>query len=139
MLERRDYAKGEMVDKLLQKGITPSDAQAVADRFEELGLINDERFAGIVARHYAAKRFGPGKIKSEFVKRRVPKEYWESALEEIAENNEDGAYAALCIKLRGKEPNRDAVRKASNSLCRRGFSWDDINSAVNRFLSEGEF
>ncbi|NMD44415.1 MAG: regulatory protein RecX, partial [Clostridiales bacterium] len=45
MLERRDYAEGELVDRLRQKGIEEETAAKAAERLTELGLINNKKFA----------------------------------------------------------------------------------------------
>ncbi len=138
LLERRDYAEGELIDKLKQKGIEEEAAAKAADRLTELGYINDKKFAAVLVRHYSAKGFGPGKIRSEFIKRRVPRDLWDGALSEFPESV-DEIYNLILKKLGTKERNRENIRKASASAARRGFSWEEINDAIQRLLYDEDY
>ena len=88
-------------------------------------------------RHYAAKGFGPGRIRNELYRRGVPRELWEAALEELPEQD-DEIDRLLRRKLRGDVTDRDAVRKATDYLYRRGFRYEDIRAAVERLRMEAE-
>ena len=110
-------------------------AEAVADRLTELGLLNDEEYARTVARHYAAKGYGPRKLRDELYRRGVPREYWEDALTE-AETDDSQIDRLARQKLRGAEPTRENLKKVSDYLARRGYGWEEISSALER-LREG--
>jgi SOS response regulatory protein OraA/RecX len=45
-------------------------------------------------------------------------------------------YAYLVTKLRGAVPDKTAMRRATDALYRRGFSWEEIKSALQRYKSE---
>ncbi|HBD86984.1 MAG TPA: RecX family transcriptional regulator [Clostridiales bacterium] len=132
MLERRDYARGELIDRLVKKGESLEDAEAAADRLCELGLINDENYAGIVARHYARKGFGAARIKQELYRRFVPRELWDEALSELPEAD-SVVDALLRTKLRTDDPGPAELKTAADALRRRGYSWDEIKSSIERF------
>lgn len=135
LLDRRDYSRGELIRKLIEKGFEEADAEAAVDRLCELRLINDEGYAAMVARHYAAKGFGAARIRDELRKRLVPRELWDEALSDMPE--QDAAVDALLrSKLKSAAPDRDELRRASDALRRRGFSWDEIRGAVERFQAE---
>ena len=136
LLERRDYGTAELTEKLVEKGAERADAEAAAARMVEYGFINDENYAAMVARHYAARGYGPGRIREELRRRRLGRELWDAALEE-APSDADAAYALFRAKMRGGS-DKDAVRKASAALIRRGFSWDDVRAAAERCLAEME-
>ena len=55
LLEKRDYSEAELSAKLMEKGDDPDSARAAAARMAELGFVNDENYAAMVVRHYAAK------------------------------------------------------------------------------------
>jgi regulatory protein len=137
MLERRDYARDELVDKLMLKGVDEHEAEAVADHFVKLHLIDDERYAGLVVRHYAAKGFGAARIKNELYRRRVPRELWDEALMELPAQD-DTIDRLLRARLKSRKADKDALRRAADALRRRGFSWDEVHAAVERFTSERE-
>ena len=44
--------------------------------------------------------------------------------------------AFLQSKLKGKAPDRATLKKLSDALLRRGFSWQDIRPALNRLGEE---
>ncbi len=58
LLEKRDYSEAELSAKLMEKGDDPDSARAAAARMAELGFVNDENYAAMVVRHYAAKGCG---------------------------------------------------------------------------------
>lgn len=109
-----------------------SRADAVADRLEELGLLNDEAYAAQVARHYAAKGYGARKIRDELFRRGVPREYWDNALEGL-DDPADTIDAFLEKKLRNWTGDPKELKRASDALARRGFSWNDISAALRRY------
>lgn len=114
-------------------------AERVADCLEELGLLDERAYASTVVRHYAAKGYGERRIKSELYRRGVPREYWDEALSEAAP--EDGGEALdtlLDRKLRGAEPTRENLKKASDYLARRGFGWSEISEAIERYKDKYE-
>lgn len=112
-------------------------AEGVADRLEELGLLNDEEYAKTVARHYAAKGYGVRRLRDELYLRGVPREFWDDALAE-AEPDGSGIEQLARKKLRGAEPTRENLKKVSDYLARRGFGWEEISAALERLRSEEE-
>ena len=112
-------------------------AEAVADRLTELGLLDDGEYARTVARHYAAKGYGPRKLRDELYRRGVPREHWEDALAE-AETDDSQIDKLARQKLRGAEPTRENLKKVSDYLARRGYGWEEISSALERIREEYE-
>ena len=110
-------------------------AEAVADRLADLGLLNDGEYARTVVRHYAAKGYGPRKIRDELYRRGVPREYWEDAMEE-REPDESQIDKLARQKLRGAEPTRENLKKVSDYLARRGYGWEEISAALDRLRGE---
>ena len=58
LLNKRDYSRMELIRRLTEKGFEEKDATETVDRLVELHLINDENYAAMIVRHYAAKGFG---------------------------------------------------------------------------------
>lgn len=136
IVEKREVSRRMLIDKLIEKGASPEDAQEVADRLCELRVIDDERFAGMVVRHYAAKGYGRRRIQEELYRRGIDRELWDGALEEMPEED-DTAYRLLCRRLRG-DTSPEAMKKAAAALQRRGFGWDEVRPAMERYQSEIE-
>ena len=135
MLGHRPMSRKEVTDRLKQKGTEGNTADNTADWLESIGALNDEEYARQIVRHYSAKGYGIGRIKDEFYKRGVPRELWDDALEDVPDS-EDTVYKLLLSKIKSEEPDRAEITKAANALYRRGFSWDEIKSAVNKFETE---
>lgn len=112
------------------------DAARAADRLEELGLLNDGEYARTVVRHYAAKGYGVRKLRDELYRRGVPKDHWEEALAEL-EPDDTAVDRLLERKLRGAEPTRENLKRASDYLARRGYGWEEISAAIERYRERG--
>ncbi|MDO4982055.1 MAG: regulatory protein RecX [Eubacteriales bacterium] len=136
ILSKRPMSRMELYKKLLEKGEDETDADYCVSWLADNGLINDESYAGAVARHYAAKGMGAGRIKTELSKRGISRELWEDALDAAPDNSEK---IDKFIASRLKDPNdRAQVGKVGQALYRRGFSWDEIRQALARYNAEVE-
>ncbi len=114
-------------------------AEQIADRMEQLGLLNDEEYGKAIARHYSAKGFGVRKIRDELYRRGVPRQYWDSSLAELAEQESAGQSKLdelVRKKLRGAEPTRETLKKVSDYLARRGFGWEEISAVLENYRLE---
>ena len=121
----------ELRSELVHKGIHPDTADAVTEKLQDLRLLDDAEYAAAVARHYTAKGYGPGKIRAEFSRRGIERDLWEEALESAPQADEQ---IDRLVRAKLKDPDdRDQVRKVSAALFRRGFSWDEIRSAIARY------
>lgn len=138
LLERRDYGSEELCAKLVEKGAEPDEARAAVRYMVRVGFIDDERYAATVVRHYAAKGYGVGRVREELRRRKLDRELWDAALAELPEPDET-VDALLRAKLRGKAADRDTIRKAGAALVRRGFTWEAVKAATDRYLAEMEF
>ena len=133
----RPMSSKELFDRLKEKGETPENAAQAVQWLMDLRLLNDAEYAAMCVRHYAAKGYGPGKIRNEFYRRGIPKELWDDALLALPEQD-DQIDRLLRKKLRSANPDRDELRKASDYLYRRGFHRDEIQAALQRYYAESE-
>ena len=137
MLDRRDYSRAELLKKLVEKGETEDDAAAAVERLAELGFVDDARYAPIVVRHYAAKGYGPQRVKQELQRRGIPRELWDTAMEQMPEQD-DTVDRLLRSKLKSESSDRAELKKAQDFLLRKGYGWEEIRSAVERYNAEIE-
>lgn len=140
----RPLSRKELVDKLTacpprgkdgrERGpiADPDQAREVADWLEDLGYLNDAEYAKTIARHYSAKGYGEQKLRDELFRRGVPRQYWEDALAE-AQPPEEGVDAFLQKRFRGRTPDRQELKRASDALARRGYRWEEIREGLNRY------
>lgn len=130
MLSARQMSAGQLNEKLMAKGATDRQAAEIVAWAIDIGLLNDEEYAKALARHYQAKGYGAYKIKDELYRRRVPRQYWEGALAAL-EDPEEIIDAFLAKKV--KDPaDRKEIKKASDALVRRGFSWSQVAAGIER-------
>ena len=130
---RRPHSEKEVRQKLREKGASEDDIDTVIALCVDYGFIDDAEYAGMIVRHYAAMGFGPGRIRSEFTRRGVPKELWDDAMEEFPDDTA-AIDRLLAARLRGKDANDRRERdKAANALYRKGYSWSDIRAAMARY------
>lgn len=134
LLMRKPQSRKELGRKLLEWEASEEEAEAICDRLEELGYLNEAEYAGRIVRHYAAKGFGERKLRDELYRRGVPRELWEDALAQIEDNSET-IDAFLEKKLKGSHDPKD-IKKASDALARRGFRWPEISDALRRYGME---
>ena len=131
----RMLSRKELTDKLSRKGIDPGTAVETADWLESLGAVDDAAYAGVIARHYAASGYGPGRVRQELQKRGASRALWDDALSQLPDSA-DAIDRFLQKKLSGRTPDRALLKKLSDALLRRGFSWSDIRPALNRLGEE---
>lgn len=136
MLSRRVMSRAEMRRKLIEKGEDEDTAEHVTAWLCDHALIDDESYAAAVARHYAAKGYGAGRVRAELSRRGIERELWDGAICAMPEN-EDKIDKFIASRLHDPE-DRDEVRKLSNALYRRGYSWDEIRRALERHRAEAE-
>lgn len=137
-LSVRSMSRHELRQKLEEKDCPPAQALEIVDRLTELGYLNDAAYAVTLVRHYTAKGYGPYKIREELFRRGVPREHWDEALSQ-AEVPDEAIDTFIARKLRGIEhPDRKDLKRVSDALARRGFSWNDISTALRRYGAEFE-
>ena len=118
-------------------GESPENAEDAAAWLQELHLLDDAQYAAMCVRHYAAKGYGAGRIRSELYRRGIPRELWDDALQELPEQD-DQIDTLLRRRLRSDTPDRDELRRASDYLYRRGFGRDEIRAAIARYQDNFE-
>ena len=137
IINARPMSREELRKRLIEKGETPDNAETCAEWLCQMGLINDAEYAGSVVRHYAAKGYGASRIKQELRRHGVSRDLWDEAMSQMPEQDE---YLARFLRSRLTDPgNRAQVKKVSDALFRRGYSWDQIKHALNEFDTQGDY
>lgn len=135
-LSRRPMSCAELKKKLIEKGEDEDVAEYCVGWLSEHGLIDDESYAAAIARHYAAKGYGPGRVRTELSRRGIARELWDGALDAMPENVDK---LDRFISSRLHDPDdRDEVRRISQALFRRGYSWDEIRRALERHRASAD-
>ena len=132
MIGRRALSKSELQRRLIRGGAAEADAQAAADWLEDIGAVDDPAYAAAVVRDYGRRGYGPARIREELRRRGVPRELWEVALEELPDS-EDILDDLIRKRCRGDLSDPREVKRLSDGLLRRGFSWSQVKEALSRY------
>ena len=127
----------ELTDRLKEKGESPENAEDAAQWLLDMRLLDDAQYAAMCVRHYAAKGYGAGRIRSELYRRGIPRELWDDALQELPQQDAQ-IDTLLRRRLRSDTPDRAELRKAADYLYRRGFGRDEIRAALARYSELSE-
>ena len=112
-------------------------AEETADWLEELGAVNDEAYAGAIARHYGHMGYGKLRVQQELQRRGIDRTLWDDALCELPAAA-DTIRALLEHRTKGRPVTAEEGRKLSAMLQRRGFSWQEIRGVLQEYLSGTE-
>ena len=132
MIGRRALSKSELQRRLVRGGAAESDAQAAADWLEDIGAVDDPAYAAAVVRDYGRRGYGPAKVRQELQRRGVPRELWDEALAELPDSGDilDDLIRRRC---RGDLSDPRELKRVSDGLMRRGFSWSQVRAALSRY------
>lgn len=135
LLSLRDYAKGELVEKLRAESGEEA-ALKTAERLAELGLLDDERFAARYAEQLLREK-GVSARQAVFLLRQkgVAEGTARAAVDACAPDAQSQLAALIERKYAsalagGEERDR---RRVCDALARRGFSYDEIRAALRAY------
>ena len=140
-LMRRAHSVHEMKQKLERRSNNKLLVQVVMARLRENGQIDDARYAKQFARQRTeGRKQGKFRISRDLRARGVPDRHIEAALEEAAEQTDEGAMVRQRIerKLRAYRGEIDEKKMASiyGSLLRAGFSSDVVRRELKAMVKE---
>lgn len=122
MLSRRDYASGELHDKLKLYGYRDEEINACIERASRLRFINDARFATYFIEEQKRRGWGRSKIERELSLRGVSRDDIPGYPDEFF-SEEDDVERALGLLERKTIPEARAFEKLVRHLMGKGFSY----------------
>ena len=120
----------DLQQRLIRKGEDPKQAAEAVEWMVDLKLVDDAETAAQIVRRCAAKGYGMARAKQALYEKRIPKEYWEDALEDYPDQT-DKIVEFLRSRL-GSEADERERKRAIDALLRRGHSYGDIRSALRQ-------
>ena len=131
-LSRRPYGTKELIKKLCEKGHEKEFAEKACERLLELGLLNDEEYARILANDLLErKNYSIKRIKQELGFRGISREIIENTVD-LLDNDPVPRIIILIKKKYINKINDEKGRKRTvDALLRLGYSYSDIKSALN--------
>ena len=135
-LSVREYGSGEMRSYLIRKGASEEQAERIVAELVDRKMIDDERYARVVARHQAFRDKGPSyvlmKLRQKGVQLPLKKvqEIFEETLPESAGSELEMARKVVERRYPRAHEDRAELRKAYQALLRRGFSRDVVRKCL---------
>lgn len=126
-------SKRALEERLVQKGEDPDQARQAVQWMEELNLVDDRTTAEQVVRSCIGKGYGLARARQALYEKRIPKQYWEKAMEGYPDQSEK-IEAFLRSRLDADSDDKQ-IRRAVDALIRRGHSY----GAIRKVLSELSF
>ncbi len=128
LLSVKPRSRTELSERLLEKSDEITIAHVIA-RLEELGYLNDDRFAAsFVSARIATRPLGRSRLRRDLQRRKVPTEVAEQAISQAySETSEETLIdraIAKRLRTRGKPTTRDEAHKLFAHLVRLGFGFD---------------
>lgn len=121
-------SKRDLEERLVRKGENPQQAREAVEWMEDLNLIDDEKTAEQVVQRCISKGYGLARAKQALYEKRIPKRYWEAALEGYPDQAEH-ILSFLRVRLDDNAQDKE-VKKAVDALLRRGHNYSEIRRAL---------
>lgn len=123
-----NVSKKDLQERLIRKGERPDQAIKAVEWMEELDLVDDARTAAQIVSQCARKGYGIARAKQVLYEKRIPKEFWDDALEDYPEQSEH-IMAYLRSRLTGDGSEKE-LKRAIDALLRRGHNYSDIRRCL---------
>ncbi len=138
-LSHRDYGSGELIRKLCQSGIERTLATETVQRLAESGLIDDNRYAKLLARDLQSRKLYPKRrIALALKEKGFSSDVIQSAVESLADEEEQQALELLRKKRYNIGGDPSARNKALAMLSRYGYSYSVSRRAIERLEQEDD-
>lgn len=150
LLTLRDYSRRELSDKLVQKAWEKRErkdqdfaslkqqASDICDRLEELGLLDDERFArSYVDELLRRKHLSKSGLKTALLQKGVARDVIEVVLEDVQIDPVEQIRELLSTKFKNRDLSDEKQKtRTVNALLRLGYRFSEINEALDLELQE---
>lgn len=130
-------SKSDLEHRLIQKGESKEDAKQAVAWMTDLDLLDDEKTAQQIVQRCISKGYGRSRAKQALFEKRIPKNLWDDALADYPDQIEK-ILAFLEIKLGDTWDEKD-LRRVTDSLLRRGHSYQEIRKALQKYSEDKDF
>lgn len=136
-LTAKDRTREELARALARRNVPPDAARVVLDRLEEVGLVDDARYASGLVESVQRRPRSRAVVRKELSDRGVPAEIVEDAIAALdADTERDAALGLARKKAKAVSglPRPVAFRRVSGALARRGFGSSVVMWATAQAL-----
>ncbi|MCR4925595.1 MAG: recombination regulator RecX [Clostridiales bacterium] len=132
IISRREHSRFDLVNKLTQRCCDRETAEKIADKLENIGLLDDLRYSRLLLRELSEyKKMGKNRIKQEFFKHGISREIFDEIIVEVEDNPHQNIKEIIERKYIGRMNDEKGKARAINGLLRMGYSYSDIYSVIN--------
>lgn len=133
LISYRDYTKKELIDKI-KKDTNEESAISAVERMEELGLVNDEKYAKKYAKFLLETKLVSKRHASYMLYQKgVPRELTDIVLEEFYIDPKDQIKQLIEKKYIRNLNSEKGIRRTVNALQRIGHNWSDIKIVLEEY------
>lgn len=138
LISFRDHSRSELKRKLL-RDYGEESVDSTVDRLEELGLIDDGRYA----RRYAAdlidlKHLSERGVRQKLYEKGIERELIDEVVEEFAFDEKEQIRSVIEKKYARSLSDEKGQRRCVNALARLGFGYSDIKSVMREYIDISE-
>lgn len=131
-LTRRPYGEKELIRKLCEKDHTREAAEKACERLTELGLLNDEAYAELLAKElFERKGYSKKRVIQELTFRGIDREIAQNTAEALDNDAVNRIILIVQKKYLNKLDDEKGRRRTIDALLRLGYPYSDIRSALN--------
>ena len=148
LLSLRDYSRRELSDKLVTKawekkeqkdmdlGSLKQQASDICDRLEELGLLNEERFArSYVDELIRRKHLSKSGLRTALIQKGVQRDIIETVLEAVDVDPVEQIRELLATKFKNRDLTDEKQKtRTVNALLRLGYHYNEIHAAMGEWV-----
>lgn len=129
-------SKRDLEDRLVRKGEDPEQAKEAVRWMEDLHLVDDRNTAEQVVHSCISKGYGLQRAKQALYEKRIPKQYWDEALQDYPDQREK---IEKFLRSRLEEhSDQKQIKKAIDALIRRGHSYGAIRQVLNQLSFDSD-
>lgn len=139
LMDYRDHSYIELFKKL-EKNYDEDICYDVIDSLVEVGIVDDRRYAeNLAQRLMEVKRCGYYKAVQEMRQKGISKELANEILSEYEDTTQERLKDLIESKYARRLEDEDGIKKVKNALVRNGYSYKDVNAALEDYLTEEEY
>ena len=131
-----NVSRRDLEERLVRKGEDPEQARQAVEWMEDLHLVDDRNTAEQIVHSCISKGYGLARAKQALYEKRIPKEFWDEALEDYPDQME--RIEAFLRSRLDEDSDEKQKKKAIDALIRRGHSYGVIRQALNQLSFDSE-
>lgn len=135
LLGRRDYSSFELYQKLCSYGYPQAFVESLVNRYTDVGLIDDQRYARLLIDAKKAAGWGKTKISFELKKRGIETSTLVGWPEEFF-GADDEFERALSLAARKHFSGKESYPKIVRFIASKGFSYDIAKRVAHKLIDD---